>query len=171
VPLKGEHEEMFLDALETTADLRSWLAHGGDRTLQSYGVDHPRAVPRQDASFLNGCRRHHETETHLFAHAGYKPGLPLADQPPAVLLGSAPTAGWPGPHASGKVAVVGHTPQERGVVLDLGHLICIDTDCQGGGWLTALDVEARHYWQANQQGKVREGWLRAPTIDAAAPRE
>ena len=39
---------------------------------------------------------------------------------------------------SGKVAIVGHTPQKSGEMLDLGFLKCIDTFCHGGGWLTAL---------------------------------
>ena len=33
----------------------------------------------------------------------------------------------PGPHVSGKIAVVGHTPQPE--ILNLGHLICLDTGC------------------------------------------
>ena len=43
-------------------------------------------------------------------------------------------------HCSGKVAIVGHTPQKSGEILDLGYLKCIDTFCHGGGWLTALEV-------------------------------
>jgi serine/threonine protein phosphatase 1 len=61
----------------------------------------------------------------------------------------------PGPHASGKVVVVGHTSQKGGEVLDLGHLICIDTCCYGGGWLTALDVRTGEVWQADRNGERR----------------
>jgi serine/threonine protein phosphatase 1 len=53
------------------------------------------------------------------------------------------------------VAVVGHTPQEGGEVLDLGYLKCIDTFCHGGGWLTALEVRTGKVWQANLAGEVR----------------
>jgi serine/threonine protein phosphatase 1 len=65
----------------------------------------------------------------------------------------------PGPHFTGKVAVVGHTPQKTGETLDIGHLVCIDTQCHGGGWLTALDVGSGRWWQANERGAVREGRL------------
>ena len=64
-----------------------------------------------------------------------------------------------GRHYSGKTAVVGHTPQEDGNILDLGFLVCIDTNCCEGGWLTALDVGTGRYWQANQEGGIREGRL------------
>jgi serine/threonine protein phosphatase 1 len=62
----------------------------------------------------------------------------------------------PARHCSGKVAVVGHTPQKSGEVLDLGYLKCIDTFCHGGGWLTALEVGTGKVWQANRAGEVRE---------------
>ena len=59
------------------------------------------------------------------------------------------------PHFSGKRVVVGHTPQVSGEILDLGFLICIDTDCSRGGWLTALDVETGRVVQADQRGDMR----------------
>jgi serine/threonine protein phosphatase 1 len=53
------------------------------------------------------------------------------------------------------VTVVGHTPQGSGEVLDLGHLVNVDTNCVRGGWLTALDVQTRQVWQADAGGKLR----------------
>jgi serine/threonine protein phosphatase 1 len=61
----------------------------------------------------------------------------------------------PDPHDNGKQAIVGHTSQKNGEVLDVGHLVCIDTYCWGGGWLTALDASSGQIWQANQQGQLR----------------
>jgi serine/threonine protein phosphatase 1 len=65
-----------------------------------------------------------------------------------------------GRHYSGKVFVVGHTPQPDGRILDVGFVRCIDTGCCEGGWLTALEVTADAVWQANQAGEVRTGVLR-----------
>jgi hypothetical protein len=45
------------------------------------------------------------------------------------------------------------------VVLDLGHLIGIDTDCSRGGWLTGLEVRGGDSNQASQGGEVRIGKL------------
>src|SRR5262249_40537868 len=153
-PLMGDHEEMFLNALGRQDDFRSWLACGGDQTLRSYGVAHPRSIPQRHRSFVNSFEDHHESETHLFVHAGYQPDLYLCKQPGSVLRRRPLDGDWPGPHASGKVAVDGHTPQKGGEILDLGHLVCIDTNSHGGGWLTALDVGSGRYWQANEQGQV-----------------
>ena len=33
------------------------------------------------------------------------------------------------------------------------------TDVCGGGWLTCLDVNSRHYWQTNEAGESRTGAL------------
>lgn len=59
----------------------------------------------------------------------------------------------PRPHCSGKVVVVGHTPQTE--VLDSGYLICLDTGVWKGGWLTALDVESGKMWQVGEAGSLR----------------
>jgi serine/threonine protein phosphatase 1 len=97
----------------------------------------------------------HETDTHIFVHANYYPDLPMADQPVGMLRWETLRDMTPGRHVSGKTAIVGHTSQKGGEILDLGHLICIDTYCYGGGWLTALDVNTEEVWQANQSGEVR----------------
>ena len=106
--------------------------------------------------FLRECTLAYETETHLFVHANYEPHLPIGEQDEITLLWKHLNHGIPGPHLSGKTVIVGHTPQPNGEPLDLGHLICLDTHCFGGGWLTAFDVESKQVWQANQEGEVKE---------------
>jgi len=39
----------------------------------------------------------------------------------------------PEPYLSGKITVVGNTAQSVGEIMDVGHLICIDTFCFGTG--------------------------------------
>ena len=133
-----------------------WLNCGGVATLQSYGdLDNPKDIPDEHIAFLHSCRLFHETETHLFMHANYQPTRSLADQPARILLWESLRSDIPDPHISGKTAVVGHTSQKSGEVFDLGYLLCIDTYCYGGGWLTAIDVNTRQTWQANERAKVR----------------
>jgi serine/threonine protein phosphatase 1 len=162
VPLLGNHEEMLLAALADRAALRTWLSCGGVEALRSYGwaPGGPRRaladlIPRRHQQFLAGCRSYHETATHLFIHAGYLPELPMKEQPGVALRWRVTDAQTATPHCSGKVAVVGHTPQRSGEVLDLGFLICIDTNCYRGGWLTALDADTGQLWQADQHGRLR----------------
>jgi serine/threonine protein phosphatase 1 len=163
VPLLGNHEELLVAAVRERAALGTWLACGGVAALRSYGwvAGGPRRsladwIPEAHGRFLAGCHAFHETDTHLFVHAGYVPELPLADQPGEALRWRVTDAATVKPHCSGKTAVVGHTPQRTGAVLDLGFLVCIDTHCHRDGWLTALDVNAGHVWQADQQGRLRQ---------------
>ncbi|HVA50183.1 MAG TPA: metallophosphoesterase family protein [Pirellulales bacterium] len=155
VPVLGNHDEMLLYARGRKDDLRFWLECGGQATLDSYGQNaRPDAVPPEHWDFLRSCRRYFETETHFFVHANYRPELPLDAQDDRTLRWLPLHASLPGPHVSGKIAVVGHTPQED--VLDLGHLIDVDTGCCYGGWLTALDLTSGRRWQAAESGQLRE---------------
>ena len=72
-----------------------------------------------------------------------------------IWLGAYLSHRWRMPDYSGKIAVVGHTPQRDGKILDLGYLKCIDTFCVGGGWLTALDTDTGQFWQATAEGQLR----------------
>jgi serine/threonine protein phosphatase 1 len=156
VPLLGNHEEMMLNARKDRLGLEFWLACGGDSTLASYDYSEQlTSVPKEHWQFLDRCKPYHVIKTHFFVHANYDPTKLLNEQPRDRLLWLSLRDFVPGPHISGRIAVVGHTPQPDGKILDLGHLICIDTDCCHDGWLTALDVASRQIWQVNERGEVR----------------
>jgi serine/threonine protein phosphatase 1 len=169
VALRGNHDQMFLDARRGPDDL--WLAYGGWQTLASYGLVIPQAadlqkeVPRRHWQFLEDvCMDWFETDTHFFVHGTVYPDLPLADQPTYVLYWEKLTG--PVDHVSGKVMVCGHTKQKSGRPLNLGTTVCIDTGIyEPDGWLTCLDVDTGRYWQANQLGKKRADWLEEPEED------
>lgn len=155
MPLLGNHEQMLLEACGSPEIREIWLQCGGAETLESYGGALAN-IPADHLIFLRGLRRYFETETHIFVHANYDPQLTLAQQPDDLLLWEHLVRSIPLPHCSGKTAVVGHTPQGTCEILDLGHVICIDTYCVGGGWLTALDVTRGTVWQANRLGDLRQ---------------
>ncbi len=157
VPILGNHDEMLLDIVGNRLSLLpDWLSFGGEATLASYGCTHPRKIPEAHLDFLRSCASWHETERHFFVHASYLPRKPLAKQPVDVLRWESIRQNVPGPHRSGKVAVVSHTSQKTGEVLRLEHLICIDTWVYGDGWLTALDVDTGQIWQADKTGHMRD---------------
>jgi serine/threonine protein phosphatase 1 len=160
VPLVGNHEDMLLAVLERRSDRASWQRFGGDETLKSYGGEDLKAIPDTHLDFFKASQRYYETDSHIFAHANYWPNLPMGEQPSNALLWEHVQPDKAYPHYSGKPVVVGHTPQKDGDILDLGFLICIDTNCCEGGWLTALDVGSGHYWQTNDQGEMWQGRLR-----------
>ena len=153
VALRGNHEEMMLGAKEGRSDLRFWMNLGGRETLESYGnAGDLRLVPWEHLQFLKSLPFFYETETHFFIHANYDPDRPIDRQDSATAL-------WkhlgepPPPHTSGKIAIVGHTPQISGQILDLPHLKCIDTGCGYGGFLTALDLASGRIWQVDEGGR------------------
>jgi serine/threonine protein phosphatase 1 len=156
VPILGNHEELMLQSLDSDSALRSWLDLGGDRTLLSYPYDGINIIDPAHVEFVRGFGDYHETGDFIFTHAGFDPDLPMSRQPSLKLRWKFLDPALQRPHASGKTAVVGHTPQPGGDVLDLGHVICIDTDCSRGGWLSALEVWSGTIIQANQKGELRE---------------
>jgi serine/threonine protein phosphatase 1 len=108
------------------------------------------------------CVPSFESDNHLFVHANYIAHLPLVDQPERTLYWEHLHERIPGPHHSGKTAWVGHSPQIHGLIADLGHLVCIDTFCFGGMYLTAIDVDSREIWQADKWGNLRG--MRSPVL-------
>lgn len=103
--LRGNHDQMFVDFLDTgvihSEHVRSglsWLHHrlGGTATLASYGLiateEAPgwdaarRAVPSSHRDWLAGLPLWHELDELLFVHAGLRPGIALPAQDPADLM-------------------------------------------------------------------------------------
>ncbi len=156
VAIQGNHEEMMLNVLREKLPPHRWLQFGGVDTLDSYGfVGDLKVIPEAHHAFFKSMVNYYETEGHIFIHANYDPGLPLDKQGIFQLRWLKLTESTPGPHMSGKRVVVGHTHDRGGQIFDIGHLICIDTFCYGGGWLTALDVRSGKIWQANREGGLR----------------
>jgi serine/threonine protein phosphatase 1 len=157
VPLLGNHDQMLL-AARSGLHPTTWLGMGGCATLDSYGPGrHLDLIPDDHYAFLEDCRDFYETPTHIFVHANYFPDIPMSEQEVLMLRWESLREMTPGPHESGKTVIVGHTSQKGGEILDRGHLVCIDTYCHGGGWLTALDVTTDQVWQANRDGELRNG--------------
>ena len=154
IPLLGNHERMLLDSFNSPDAFDFWWGVGGEETLASYGGSLDQ-IPSHHNVFLRGLRRYYETDTHFFVHANYAPDLTLEQQPDRLLLWEHIMHTLPPRHNSGKIAIVGHTPQGSGEILDMGYLICLDTYCFGGGWLTAMDVDSGQTWQVNQDGELR----------------
>ena len=156
-PLIGNHEEMMLNFLDGRPQPDNWLEVGGAATVDSYCGDGGKLAPPppEQIDYIRTWGDFFETETHFFAHASYEPERPLAQQHWQTMRWQSLKSGVPEPHESGKIAIVGHTSLKDGEVLDLGHLLCIDTYCWGGGWLTALDTSTGQVWQASREGRLR----------------
>jgi len=110
--LKGNHEDMMIEALRGRGGLRHWMFNGGGETLQSYGG--AAGVPAAHLDWLEALPLFHRDAHRLFVHAGVAPGVALEDQDPEAFLWirdaflAAPAETLP------RHVVHGHTPQWRG---------------------------------------------------------
>ena len=168
IALRGNHEIMMLEAKRNPRNLGYWLEVGGRQTLKSYGDNATLAdVPDRHWEFLEQLQPWSQTETHIFVHGSVYANLPLEEQPDYKLYWEG-ISSFDSRHDSGKTVIAGHLSQKSGLPLHLGCAICIDTWAYGAGWLTCLDVETGRYWQANQRGESRSGWI--DELDGSARR-
>lgn len=156
VTLKGNHEIMMLESVQSDSSMKRWLTYGGKETLASYGTSFT-DIPPHHWAFMKEARPYHEIDSHFFVHANVDHAAPIYAQPDEMLYWE--RFGKPRPHASGKTMVCGHTIQPAGEIRNLGHAVCIDTGAYGGGWLTCLDVSSGYFWQTNEEGQRRSGAL------------
>lgn len=154
--LRGNHEQLLLDAVTDAKADGIWRFNGGEETLRSYGVATAAEVPADHRAFLAEGRLYFELDDCFCVHGNYQEKVPLDRQDPEVVLWRHLDEGMPGPHVSGKTAVVGHTPM-IGEVFDLGHLVCLDTGCCMGGLLTAMDLATREFCQVDVTGEPVAG--------------
>jgi serine/threonine protein phosphatase 1 len=75
--LRGNHEELMLQATESEGDLTNFLANGGDATITSLRTP---AAFRRAQEWMRALRTSHEDEVRYYVHAGIHPGVPLDQQ-------------------------------------------------------------------------------------------
>ncbi len=160
--LKGNHEELFLEALKGAKDaLRLFCRVGGKQTILSYGMEareydelgYPELaarletlIPAEHRAFLEGFEDMIVSGDYAFVHAGIRPDVPLEEQRGADLR-------WirdaflehRGAHP--KLIVHGHT-----ITADVDrhpNRIGVDTGAYSSGKLTAIGIEGGEIWFLN----------------------
>ncbi|MCB8882814.1 serine/threonine protein phosphatase [Acidisoma cellulosilytica] len=146
INLRGNHEELCLAAFAQGGEVAaSWRRNGGETCLADWGVplkapseDWARYVPPAQMAVMLGERIFFRAGGYFFAHAGVRPGVPLAEQDPHDMVWiREPFLSWPGRLEA--VVVHGHTPKDQPEIR--AHRIGIDTGAVYGGRLTAVVLE------------------------------
>jgi serine/threonine protein phosphatase 1 len=136
VSLMGNHEEMLLSIIDGAVSAEGWLPQGGSQTLESYGVEDVRDLPREHIDWLRALRLSYDDGRRFFVHAGVNPERPLDAQDDHDLL-------WirepflSDPRDYGRLIVHGHTPVDNGVPDLRGNRLDLDTRAGYGGPVTA----------------------------------
>lgn len=142
--LRGNHEVMLLEALET-GNSRNWMINGGQATLDSYGKSATLGdIPDDHIEFFRKTRLYYETENYFFVHAGIPPTLSVKES--KEMSSAHNYFFWGRDHLNAfappweKTVVFGHTPQQ--FPIQQRGMIGIDTGCvynrAGLGKLTAV---------------------------------
>lgn len=166
--IAGNHEEVFLLALEGDSEaLRFFARIGGRETILSYGIS-PEAYNESDFDELAVLLAKHVPAAHieflrsledtvilgdyLFVHAGIRPGVALEDQSLSDLRWIRRSfLDFDGDN--GFVVVHGHTP---GTAVEYRHnRIGVDTGAWETGRLTALGLQGTDRWQIDTAAPMR----------------
>jgi serine/threonine protein phosphatase 1 len=150
-PLRGNHEQLLLDAVGDAEALAVWKDNGGSGTLREFGVSHPGQIPSRYLDFLASLPLSFLLDDYVLVHAGldFDCDDPVRGSRAHDLL-------WTrhqqvdAAKLGGRTLVTGHTVTAISAIrksLTTSH-ICIDNGCfskgeLGYGALVALDLDAR----------------------------
>jgi serine/threonine protein phosphatase 1 len=163
--IKGNHEELFIDAARGDPQAaRGLYTVGGRETLLSYGFSEEEVesgsysdlvklmaqrIPADHVAFLDAATDYVQIGDYLFVHAGLRPGVPLEQQ-------CAHEMRWirkeftNSSRDHGGVVVHGHTVSEE--VELRPNRIGVDTGAYATGRLSAIGLEGSERWVITVDG-------------------
>ena len=157
--VRGNHEQMLLDAFKSEKDFSIWLRNGAGFSLKSFGISQSAdfayqsllKIAQKYLDFIKALPYFIELEDYIIVHAGLNMEIdnPLKDT--YAMLWSRETD-YRHEKAGFKKIIHGHTPVHKETVHTLtdssaNKVFNIDTGCvysqySGFGYLTALDLDS-----------------------------
>jgi serine/threonine protein phosphatase 1 len=113
--IRGNHEQMLLDAIENSDKEYIWIKNGGDKTLQSFRVNFSSQIPRAYIELLNSSIYFYEFLDYIFVHAGlnFEIENPFEDKNAILWTREISISSFKKSKLSNKKIVHGHTPVGR----------------------------------------------------------
>jgi len=146
--VRGNHEEMCLQAADDYHHLGMWAANGGLATLESFQADGPGDIPHRYRAYLGSLSHYILLDGFVIVHAGlnFDPPSPF-DDTEAMLWTRSPLVDQQ--RIGGRRLICGHTPVPRSLLeasLDSSKIM-LDNGCvyggrPGMGCLAALELES-----------------------------
>lgn len=158
--LRGNHEQMFLDAQLSMPALDRWITNGGAEVMASYGLKNYNHVPYHVQEFISNTFYYFQDEKYIFVHAGlnHLSESPLKDYNSMMWIrNSVVTEQLTG----GRIIIHGHTPtdlktiQEEVKSASTNFKICLDNGCvfkgqrEGLGTLLAYEIQSNTLYIQN----------------------
>lgn len=155
-PVRGNHEEMFLNGCRDRELFRVWMLNGGGATLKSFGVEDPCEVSPIYRRFLEEMPLYRVLPDFVLVHGSLNFALPDPFTDREAMLWSR-SLEVQREKIGGRRVIGGHTPMTREaiarglatdrIVLDNG---CVYAGEPGLGSLTALELDSMSlYFQEN----------------------
>ena len=144
--LRGNHEQLMLDSIDTDKGFELWMANGADTTLSSFGVDAYEEMDDKYQQFFSRTKYHFQSGRYIFVHAGlnFDPPDIFKDREAMLWIRDAYIDTE---KLRSRIIIHGHTPKPLDLILSqkLEHSINIDCGCvynhmKGYGHLIGLDV-------------------------------
>ena len=150
--LKGNHEEMMIDAVLNKNNVQLWYHNGGGITEDSF--PNPSKL-EEAASWFDSLPYYHADNDYIFVHAGIVPSQKLEEQRKHDLV-------WiryefinaaAEKFVEDRTIIAGHTPVAD--VQFLENKILMDTGAGKGGILTAIKLENKKIFQSRPTNPLK----------------
>jgi serine/threonine protein phosphatase 1 len=149
--LRGNHEEMMIDAVLNEAKIDLWYHNGGQATETSF-PNH--SALKEAARFFDSLPYYHSNSEYIFVHAGIDPAKSLEEQTEhdLVWIRQPFLRAKAEDFKEGRVIVAGHTPVAEVKFKD--NKILVDTGAGKGGILSAIDLETKKVYSTSDKNPI-----------------
>ena len=149
--LRGNHEEMMIDAVLNENQINLWYQNGGQKTEASFPNN---SELKKAANFFDSLPYYHSDQDYIFVHAGLNPAKTLEEQTKHDLVWiryqflEAKSEDF----KEKRTIVAGHTPVAE-VKFD-DNKILLDTGAGKGGILSAINLETKEVYSTSDDNPI-----------------
>ncbi|TDO72686.1 serine/threonine protein phosphatase 1 [Halanaerobium saccharolyticum] len=149
--LRGNHEEMMIDAVLNENNIDLWYHNGGQETETGFPN---RSELNKAAQYFASLPYYHAAEDYIFVHAGINPSKSLEEQTEHDLVWiRQPFLGAKSEDfKEDRTVVAGHTPVAE--VRFGNNKILVDTGAGKGGILSAVNLETKEVYSTSDKNPI-----------------
>ncbi|MEX1188650.1 MAG: metallophosphoesterase [Bacteroidia bacterium] len=157
ITLRGNHEQILLDSLESPEVHDFWMRCGGAEVLESFGVNHANEILQEYIDEVRSTQTILFKENYILVHAGldFSQLDPLANEEAFLRIRKMEVNyEW----LDGRTILHGHTPKALTSILEQkGQVINLDGGCvfperPGHGYLVAMNLITKEFTYSSYKG-------------------